>query len=59
MPLETVKKHSRGKNGSDDIFRVVMKLNTVKMTVLDPSLCVGGEKHYAKSLYEETGVNFY
>ena len=59
VPPETVKKHSRGKNGSDDIFRVVMKLNTVKMTVLDPSLCGGGEKHYAKSLYEETGVNFY
>ena len=58
VPAETVKKYSRGRNGGDDIFRVVMKLNTVKMTVMDPALCVGGEMSYAKSLYEETGVNF-
>ncbi len=55
VPEEVLKK-SRGKN-SDDLFRVVMKLNTAKMLVLDPALYLGGEEAYAKSLFLDAGVN--
>ncbi len=54
---EDVKAYSRGhKSGSDDVFRVVMKLNTAKMMVMDPALCDGGVDAYARSLYEDVGV---
>lgn len=54
-----IKKYSRGKDGnSDDLFRVVMKLNTAKMMVMEPALCFGGEKTYAKELYTDAGVVF-
>lgn len=49
-------KKSRGKN-SDDLFRVVMKLNTARMLVMDPALYLGGEEAYAKSLFLDAGVN--
>lgn len=47
---------SRG-NNSDDLFRVVMKLNTAKLLVLDPALYLGGEEAYAKSLFRDAGVD--
>jgi len=43
------------KEKNDDIFRVVMKLNTAKMLVMEPALCVG-EEGYAKALYKDAGV---
>lgn len=46
----------RGKS-SDDLFRVVMKLNTAKLLVLDPALYLGGEEAYAKSLFRDAGVD--
>lgn len=58
VPEATIKKNSRGKTGnSDDLFRVVMKLNTAKMMVMEPSLCINGEKGYAKSLFKDAGVD--
>ena len=48
---------SRGKN-SDDIFRVIMKLNTAKLLVMEPALYAGGEEAYAKSLFNDAGVDF-
>lgn len=58
VPEEEIKKNIRGKgNNSDDIFRVVMKLNTAKMLVMDPSLYSGGEEAYAKSLFSDAGVD--
>ncbi len=57
VPEETIKKYTRGKSGtSDDLFRVVMKLNTAKMMVMEPALCRGGEKEYAKTLFRDAGV---
>ena len=54
---EDIKKFSRGKSSdSDDLFRVVMKLNTAKMMVLDPALYLGGLDAYAKSLFYDAGV---
>lgn len=56
---EDIKKFSRGKgSSSDDVFRVVMKLNTAKMMVMDPALYLGGVNAYAKSLFEDAGVEF-
>lgn len=54
-----LKRYSRGKAGnSDDLFRVVMKLNTAKMMVMEPALCFGGEQAYAQELYKDAGVEF-
>lgn len=47
------KKKSRN---SDDLFRVVMKLNTAKMLVMEPALSLGGEDEYAKQLFRDAGV---
>ena len=59
VPESIIKKMGRGKsNSSDDIFRIVMKLNTAKMMVMDPALYLGGEEAYAKSLFRDAGVDF-
>ena len=58
VPEEIIKQYTRGRAGnSDDLFRVVMKLNTAKMMVMEPALCLGGEKAYAKLLYKDAGVD--
>lgn len=57
VPEEVIKENGRGRGGnSDDLFRVVMKLNTAKMMVMEPALCLGGESAYAKSLFKDAGV---
>lgn len=43
------------KNG-EDLFRVVMKLNTAKMMVMEPALCEGGVLSYALSLFKDIGI---
>lgn len=59
VPSDVIKNASRGKsNNSDDIFRIVMKLNTAKMLVMDPSLYDGGEDAYARALFKDAGVDF-
>lgn len=58
VPEQVLKQYSRGKSGnSDDLFRVVMKLNTAKMMVMEPALYLGGAKEYAKALFLDAGVN--
>ena len=58
VPEQIIKQNTRGKSGnSDDIFRVVMKLNTAKMLVMEPALYLGGEKAYAKALFKDAGVD--
>lgn len=58
VPESVIKAQGRGKsNNSDDIFRIVMKLNTAKMLVMDPALYLGGEEAYAKSLFKDAGVD--
>ncbi len=57
VPEEILKEYARGKsNNSDDLFRIVMKLNTAKMMVMDPALYLGGEQEYAKDLFNDAGV---
>lgn len=47
-----------GKKGKNyDLFRVVMKLNTARMMVTEPVLCIGGCKGYAKKLFIDAGLN--
>ena len=58
VPEYIIKQFSRGKNGnSDDLFRIVMKLNTAKMMIMEPALCSGGARAYAKTLFFDAGVN--
>lgn len=45
----------KGKN--HDLFRVVMKLNTARMLVVEPALCIGGCKEYAKKLFRDVGFD--
>lgn len=57
IPEAVIKQHgSRKKGNSDDLFRVVMKLNTAKMMVMEPALYLGGEEAYAKDLFVNAGV---
>ena len=57
IPDSIVKQYgSRKKGNSDDLFRVVMKLNTAKMMVMEPALCKGGVDGYARELFENAGV---
>ena len=58
IPEAVIKQFGRRKSGnSDDLFRVVMKLNTAKMMVMEPALCIGGESAYARTLFEDAGVD--
>lgn len=45
------------KTRKTDLFRVVMKLNTARMMVLEPNLCLGGCEGYAKKLFIDSGIN--
>lgn len=58
LPLSEIDKFnkdvSRGKK--EDLFRVIMKLHTAKVMVIEPALHHGGEEGYVKSLFRDTGV---
>lgn len=43
-------------NKQDTLLRVIMRLNTAKVMVIDPALYLGGENEYVKSLYRDAGV---
>lgn len=45
----------RGKN--HDLFRIVMKLNTARMMVVEPALCAGGYEGYATKLFIDAGFD--
>lgn len=53
---DDLKRFGRSHKGQDDLFRVVMKLNTARMMVVEPALCLGGERAYAESLFQDVGV---
>lgn len=42
---------------SETFFRAVMRLNTAKVMIIEPELCLGGELEYVRSLFKELGVN--
>ena len=41
----------------EELFRSVMKLNTARIMVMEPALCFGGERGYARDLFIGIGVN--
>lgn len=57
IPHEVLEAYDKNtKTQSDGLFRIVMKLNTVKSVVIDPALYLGGEKEYVRSLFMDAGV---
>ena len=40
---------------SDRLFRKIMKLNTARCMVIEPSLYLGGERQYVKDLFNDLG----
>ncbi len=48
--------NKKTKTQQDDLFRVIMKLNTAKVVVIDPALYLGGEKEYVRALFFDAGV---
>lgn len=48
--------NKKTKSQQDDLFRVVMKINTAKAMVIDPALYLGGEKEYVRALFLDAGV---
>lgn len=40
------------RKSSPGLFRIIMKLNTARVKVMEPSLVEGGEKDYVRSLFE-------
>ena len=58
VPDNIIREQGRGRSkGSDDLFRVVMKLNTARLMVTDPALYAGGARAYAISLFKDAGVD--
>lgn len=56
IPQEVLSAYNKGRK-TDDLFRVVMKLNTARMLVAEPDLCVGGCEGYAKKLFRDAGID--
>lgn len=56
IPLPSLAEYNKGRK-TDDLFRVVMKLNTARMMVSEPALCVGGCEGYAKKLFSDAGFD--
>ena len=54
IPAGELRKFNQGRK-NDDLFRVVMKLNTARMMVMEPDLCAGGSEGYAKKLFADAG----
>lgn len=57
VPKAILSRFNKGNgNTQTDLFRSVMKLNTAKCIVIDPALCLGGEKEYVRGLFADAGV---
>ena len=56
IPTKELSEYNRGRK-HDDLFRVIMKLNTARMLVMEPELCLGGSEGYAKKLFADAGID--
>ena len=56
IPSDVLSNYNKNRK-ADDLFRVVMKLNTARMMVAEPALCSGGCEGYAKKLFIDAGMN--
>lgn len=43
------------KSTNRKLFRNIMILNTARCTVIEPGLCLGGEREYVKSIFRDLG----
>ena len=48
----TLQKFKEGSKKRDDLFRAVMRLNTARIMVYEPSFCEGGVEGYVTSLFD-------
>lgn len=55
--LSAYNKMRKKLNKKDDLFEVIMKLNTARMMVTEPELCSGGCKGYARKLFVDAGID--
>lgn len=60
LSLEEIERFNKSdaisKGKKEDLFRVIMKLHTAKVMVMEPELYPGGEMEYVKSLFRDVGV---
>ena len=42
-------------NNSVRFFRKIMILHTARSTVMEPSLCIGGEREYVRNIFRDLG----
>lgn len=57
IPNNVVSEYNKKLKKHNTLFRVVMKLNTARMLVAEPDLCVGGCEGYAKKLFRDAGID--
>lgn len=55
IPAEKLREFNRGRK-AENLFRVIMKLNTARMMVMEPALCEGGCEGYALKLFRDAGI---
>lgn len=57
IPAEVVSAYNKKlKNKNDTLFRIIMRLNTAKMFVVEPVLCIDGYEGYARKLFIDAGI---
>ena len=54
---ETLENYKKKSKKGDDLFRVVMRLNTARNVVMEPEFCDRGSLGYVFQLYESFGIN--
>jgi len=52
LSIEDIRTYARSKNNDETLFRAVMKLNTARLLVVEPSLNENGVDGYVKSLFD-------
>lgn len=57
IPVPEIKQYNDKLEGNLTLFRLIMKLNTVKSLVIEPDLCDGGVEGYVKSLFKQAHVD--
>jgi len=56
IPQHMISEYKK-KSRNHDLFRVIMKLNTARMLVTEPALCINGCEGYAKGLFVDAGFD--
>lgn len=56
IPLIKIKQYNEKLEGNLTLFRIVMKLNTVKSLIIEPALYDGGVRGYVQSLFRQAKI---